>query len=233
MSHFYSPQVNLGLIKGRRENSALTEACSVVACCGKGGERRQHAWLVQTDLVTGQVLPEALHVPELGCWNQTFQSCVPRFLCMVTCWCVGELWVLMQLLQGCVIGSASFSVSLMAGSHVCQSSCSSCTWGEDGEAGPWPVSGHACSQLCWSNCCGSEQTLGLQRWWRVWRARCMRSSWSPMVCSAQSRGAEGRPHGGCSSSQEAEGQRWALLCVTTTGPEGTAWSCVRGGAAGG
>lgn len=85
MSHFYSPQVNLGLIKGRRENSALTEACSVVACCGKGGERRQHAWLVQTDLVTGQVLPEALHVPELGCWNQTFQSCVPRFLCMVTC----------------------------------------------------------------------------------------------------------------------------------------------------
>lgn len=46
--------------------------------------------------------------------------------------------MLMQLLQGCVIGSASFSVSLMAGSHVCQSSCSSCTWGEDGEAGPWP-----------------------------------------------------------------------------------------------
>ena len=29
------------------------------------------------------------------------------------------------------------------------------------------------------------------------------------------------------------GQRWALLCVTATGPEGTAWSCVRGGAAGG
>jgi len=28
-----------------------------------------------------------------------------------------------------------------------------------------------------------------------------------LVCSAQSRGAEGRPHGGCSSSQGAEGQR--------------------------
>jgi len=54
-----------------------------------------------------------------------------------------------------------------------------------------------------------------------------------LVCSAQSRGAEGRPHGGFSSSQGAEGQRWALLCVTATGPEGTAWSCVRGGAAGG
>jgi len=46
----------------------------------------------------------------------------------------------------------------------------------------------------------------------------------------QSRGAERRPHGGCSSSQEAEG---ALLCATATGPEGTAWSCVRAGAAGG
>ena len=33
----------------------------------------------------------------------------------------------------------------------------------------------------------------------------------------------------CSSSQGAKGQRWALLCVTATGPEGTAWSCVRGG----
>ena len=29
----------------------------------------------------------------------------------------------------------------------------------------------------------------------------------PLVCSAQNRGAEGRPHGGCSSSQEVEGQR--------------------------
>ena len=27
----------------------------------------------------------------------------------------------------------------------------------------------------------------------------------PWVCSAQSRGAEGRPHGGCSSSEGAEG----------------------------
>ena len=60
----------------------------------------------------------------------------------------------------------------------------------------------------------------------------MRSSWGPWVCSAQSRGAEGRRHGGCSSSQGTEGQHWALLSVTATGPEGTAWSCVRGGAAG-
>ena len=28
-----------------------------------------------------------------------------------------------------------------------------------------------------------------------------------------------------------EGQRWALLSVTATGPEGTAWSCARGGTA--
>ena len=28
-----------------------------------------------------------------------------------------------------------------------------------------------------------------------------------LICSGQSRGAEGRPHGGCSSSQGAEGQR--------------------------
>ena len=39
--------------------------------------------------------------------------------------------------------------------------------------------------------------------------------------------------GGCSSSQGTEGQHWALLSVTATGPEGMAWSCVRGGAAGG
>jgi len=30
-----------------------------------------------------------------------------------------------------------------------------------------------------------------------------------------------------------EGERCALLCVTATGPEGTTWSCVRGGAGGG
>ena len=45
--------------------------------------------------------------------------------------------------------------------------------------------------------------------------------------------AEGRPHGGCSSSQGVEGS--AVLCslVTATGPEGTAWRCVRGGLGGG
>ena len=49
---------------------------------------------------------------------------------------------------------------------------------------------------------------GLQRWRRVQRARCVRGGWGPCVCSAQSREAEGRPHGGCGSSQGAEGQRW-------------------------
>jgi len=43
---------------------------------------------------------------------------------------------------------------------------------------------------------------------------------------------EGRPDGGCSSSQGAEGQRWALLSVTATGPEGTAWSCQGRGSGG-
>jgi len=62
-------------------------------------------------------------------------------------------------------------------------------------------------------------------WERIWRTRGVRSSWGPWVCSAQSRGAEGSPHDSCSSSQGAEGQRGALLCVTATGPEGTAWSC--------
>jgi len=37
----------------------------------------------------------------------------------------------------------------------------------------------------------------------------------------------------CSSSQGAGGQHSALLSVTVTGPEGTAWSCVRGGAGSG
>jgi len=49
-----------------------------------------------------------------------------------------------------------------------------------------------------------------------------------MVGPAQSRGAEGRPDGDCSSSQGAEGQRWALLSVTATGPEGTAWNLKEG-----
>ena len=39
----------------------------------------------------------------------------------------------------------------------------------------------------------------------------------------------GRPHVSYSSSQEAEGQHWALLSVTETGPEGMARSCARGG----
>jgi len=39
------------------------------------------------------------------------------------------------------------------------------------------------------------------------RAKCKRSSRAPCVHSAQSRGAEGRPHGGCSSTQGEEGQR--------------------------
>ena len=38
----------------------------------------------------------------------------------------------------------------------------------------------------------------------------MRSGCGPWVCSAQSRGAEGRPRGGCSSSQGAESS--AELC---------------------
>lgn len=46
--------------------------------------------------------------------------------------------MLTQPWQGCVIGSSSFSVSLTVGSHICQSSCSSHTWGEHREAGPWP-----------------------------------------------------------------------------------------------
>jgi len=44
-----------------------------------------------------------------------------------------------------------------------------------------------------------------------------------------SRGTEGRPHGSCSSSQGVEVERRALLPVIVTGPEGMAWSCVRGG----
>ena len=45
----------------------------------------------------------------------------------------------------------------------------------------------------------------------------MRSSWGPWVCSAQSRAAEGRPHGGCSSSQGAEGAALSsAFCDTDT-----------------
>jgi len=41
------------------------------------------------------------------------------------------------------------------------------------------------------------------------------------------------PEQGGEASQGAEGQHLALLSVRATGPEGTAWRCVRGGAAGG
>ena len=51
--------------------------------------------------------------------------------------------------------------------------------------------------------------------------------------SAQSRGAEGSPRGGCSSSLGVDGQCRALLCVAATEPEGMAWGCVRGGVDGG
>ena len=74
---------------------------------------------------------------------------------------------------------------------------------------------------------------GLKRWWRVWRARYMRRGWGPWVCSAQSRGAEGSPHGSCSSSWRGWRDSTELCSVTATGPKGMAWSCVRGGAAGG
>ena len=71
----------------------------------------------------------------------------------------------------------------------------------------------------------AKMVKGLERKMHEYQLRSLGPPW------AQSRGAEGRPDSGCSSSQGAEGQRWALLCVTATGPEGTAWSCVRGGAA--
>ena len=44
--------------------------------------------------------------------------------------------------------------------------------------------------------------------------------------------AEGNPHGGCSSSQGAEGST-ELCSLTAMGPEGTVWSCARGGSGGG
>ena len=45
--------------------------------------------------------------------------------------------------------------------------------------------------------------------------------------------AEGRPHGGCSSSQGAEGSAELCSLGTVAVPEGTAQSCVRGGTGGG
>lgn len=53
------------------------------------------------------------------------------------------------------------------------------------------------------------------------RVRCVRSSWGPWVCGAQSRGAEGKPHSSAVPHRE--------LCslVTATGPQGTAWNCTR------
>jgi len=49
------------------------------------------------------------------------------------------------------------------------------------------------------------------------------------VGSAQSRGAEGSPRGGCSSSLGVDGQCRALLCVAATEFDRTAWNCVSGG----
>lgn len=55
---------------------------------------------------------------------------------------------------------------------------------------------------------------------------------SPSVCSSQSKGAEGRRHGGCNSSQGADGSAELCSLQTATGPEGMPWSCVRGGSEG-
>jgi len=48
----------------------------------------------------------------------------------------------------------------------------------------------------------------------------MRSSWGPLVCSAQSRAAEGRPHGGLQLLTGSEGQHWALLSGDSSRAEG-------------
>ena len=40
--------------------------------------------------------------------------------------------------------------------------------------------------------------------------------------------AEGRPDGGCSSSQGVKDSAELCSLGTVTGPEGTAWSCIRG-----
>jgi len=53
------------------------------------------------------------------------------------------------------------------------------------------------------------------------------------VCSVQSRGAEGRPSGGCSSSQVAEGQHCALLPVDSNRAQESFLEPCQGGAAGG
>jgi len=52
---------------------------------------------------------------------------------------------------------------------------------------------------------------GEQRWQRIWKARWVRSRWDPWVCSAQNRGAEGRPHG---SPQLLTGSGEAALSST-------------------
>lgn len=60
---------------------------------------------------------------------------------------------------------------------------------------------HACCQcFCtWaatSLCRTRAYKRRLQRWQRVWRARQMRSSWSPCFVLPRAEEAEGRPHGG-------------------------------------
>jgi len=49
----------------------------------------------------------------------------------------------------------------------------------------------------------------------------------PWLVQRKAEQAEGKCHGGCSSSQGVEGQCWGLFCVTATGPEGTAWRGAR------
>ena len=54
-------------------------------------------------------------------------------------------------------------------------------------------------------------------------ARRARSSWGPLACSAQSGGAEGRPHGSCSSSQG----RAALSSARCDSTRGNSTECTR------
>ena len=57
----------------------------------------------------------------------------------------------------------------------------------------------------------------------------MRSDRGPLVCSAQSRGTEGRSYSSCSSSQWVEGQRWALLSGDRGRARRTTLSYIKGG----
>lgn len=59
------------------------------------------------------------------------------------------------------------------------------------------------------------------------RGRCMKSSWVPLVGSAQSRGGWGESSWWPAAPHGVSNELCSL--VTVTGPEGTAWGCVRGG----